>query len=625
MFCTFENNILTIKNELLTRTVRFENGVPMQSTLQSSGTVWATDGTKPIISLAGVDLSGAVVTPLENGVLLETEGLSLRWEFSMPANLPFVESTLWAKGTLPETGGSSIGSLATGVETTPQRRGFSASYTESFGSASHSLDVRALDLRDVTDHTNTLLRVTDGSMYFRGHDTYNGQIFLFSDHSSGEECIAAKLSPSRLAHYNADSADLMSETCANIHLCAPGLDAAAVSPDEWTPAYTCVLGLCPTPERERLLRAWYRSALPGGTRYIMSNTWGDRNQDKCICEEFILREIDRAAEIGVDILQIDDGWQQGITANSALKKSTVWNGGYRAADEDFWAVNKEKFPRGLQPVVDYAKEKSIGIGLWFSPDGADNYAGYKLDVETLYGFYKEYGIRHFKLDGIATPNRTAEKNLFSMLQELTDLSHGEIVFNMDITAGCRPGYLPHREKGDLFVENRYTDWGNYYPHATLRSLWQLSKYLPTERMQFEVLNLRRNKEKYNDILGPNNYDMDYAFACVMAAKPLVWMEMTGLNEEDTARLQKIAGVFKAYRNDFLDVEPIGTCPTGYSLTGFRITGKKNDYLLLLRENTESGTLPVELKEILATNDENAGRSPATLTKPRSYLFGIIKK
>ena len=43
------------------------------------------------------------------------------------------------------------------------------------------------------------------------------------------------------------------------------------------------------------------------------------------------------------------------------------------------------------------------------------------------------------------------------------------------------------------------------------------------------------------------------------------------------------------------------------------------------ENTESGTLPVELKEILATNDENAGLSPATLTKPRSYLFGIIKK
>lgn len=273
MFCIFKNNILTIKNEMLTRTVRFENGVPMQSTLQSSGTVWATDGTKPIISLAGVDLSGAVVTPLENGVLLETEGLSLRWEFAMPDNLPFVESTLWVKGTLPETGISSAGGLATGVETTPQRRGFSASYTESLGSASHSLDVRALDLRDVTDHTNTLIRITDGSMYFRGHDAYNGQIFLFSDNSTGEECIAAKLAPSRVAHYNADSADLLSETCANIHLCAPGLDAAAVSPDEWTPAYTCVLGLCPTPERERLLRAWYRSALSGGKRYIMSNTW----------------------------------------------------------------------------------------------------------------------------------------------------------------------------------------------------------------------------------------------------------------------------------------------------------------------------------------------------------------
>ena len=196
---------------------------------------------------------------------------------------------------------------------------------------------------------------------------------------------------------------------------------------------------------------------------------------------------------------------------------------------------------------------------------------------------------------------------------------------MDITAGRRLGYLPYRELGDLFVENRYTDWGNYLPHATLRNLWQLARYFPTERMQFEVLNLRRNADKYTDILGPANYDIDYAFASVMPAKPLIWMEMTGLCEEDTARLQRIAAVFKEYRDDFVDADPNGECPTGFSLTGFRIAGKQNDYLLLLRENTEKGTYPVELSAILATNDENAGMSPAALTRPRSYLFGIIKK
>ena len=40
------------------------------------------------------------------------------------------------------------------------------------------------------------------------------------------------------------------------------------------------------------------------------------------------------------------------------------------------------------------------------------------------------------------------------------------------------GYLAAREYGTLFVENRYTDFGNYYPHRTLRNLWMLARYVP---------------------------------------------------------------------------------------------------------------------------------------------------
>ena len=55
-----------------------------------------------------------------------------------------------------------------------------------------------------------------------------------------------------------------------------------------------------------------------------------------------------------------------------------------------------------------------------------------------------------------------------------------LVFNLDATAGRRAGYHMLNRYGNIFLENRYTDWGNYYPYHTLRNLWMLSKYVPAE-------------------------------------------------------------------------------------------------------------------------------------------------
>jgi hypothetical protein len=50
---------------------------------------------------------------------------------------------------------------------------------------------------------------------------------------------------------------------------------------------------------------------------IMMNTWGDRGQDGKINEKFILRELEAGAKLGITHFQIDDGWQQGLSSNSA--------------------------------------------------------------------------------------------------------------------------------------------------------------------------------------------------------------------------------------------------------------------------------------------------------------------
>ena len=57
-----------------------------------------------------------------------------------------------------------------------------------------------------------------------------------------------------------------------------------------------------------------------------------------------------------------------------------------------------------------------------------------------------------------------------------DATGGQAVFNLDVTAGRRWGYHYGNEYGNIFLENRYTDWGNYHPHWTLRNLWMLSRY-----------------------------------------------------------------------------------------------------------------------------------------------------
>ena len=57
-----------------------------------------------------------------------------------------------------------------------------------------------------------------------------------------------------------------------------------------------------------------------------------------------------------------------------------------------------------------------------------------------------------------------------------------------MTAGRRWGYHYGNEYGNIFLENRYTDWGNYHPHWTLRNLWMLARTVPPQNLQIEFLN-----------------------------------------------------------------------------------------------------------------------------------------
>ena len=498
-------------------------------------------------------------------------------------------------------------------------------------------------LRDRTDVNDWLVKRSDDALYANGVYQGKGNIFAIRDYLAGKTLLIVREAPVAFGMINPGDCDLR-QTGSYLQVCGAGFTAEGVA--EAAEGYGCTVGLADDAQLWQCYKEYHKAQASGNARHTggtMSNTWGDRSRDAAVCHDFIMRELEAAGELGLDTLQIDDGWQKGRSANSAFANSSRWGRHYEQG-QDFWDVNPDKFPYGLEPLVEKAKEYGINIGLWFSPDVTDDYTYWRQDADTLLRLYRKYGIRRFKLDGVRIENKIAESNYLRFLNAVRDESGDHISFNQDITAETRLGYLYESKYfGTLFVENRYTDWGCYFPHATLRNLWQLSAVFPPERFQFEVLNPRRNQHMYDgDPLAPIHYDIDYMFASVMVGSPLIWMELTGLHRDDVNRLKKIIKVYKEHRQAFARAQiiPIGQMPDGTGYTGFQIiTDEKSGYLILLRECCagEKGQYilssiaesTVTLTALCANYDAPAcqtvytagdGRVQIEIGKPGGYLF-----
>ena len=372
--------------------------------------------------------------------------------------------------------------------------------------------------------------------------------------------------------------------------------------------------------------------------YTISNTWGDGNQDSRICEEFILKEIDTAEILGVDVVQIDDGWQTGKTMNSAFFQNKNTWGDFYDDDSNFWKVDEEKFPSGLKVISDYAKQKGVKLGLWFAMDKPNNYANWSKDAEVILKMHNDFDVEYFKIDSLVISNPLCENNIYNFVKKVKEESNGKVKLNMDITNSRRFGYYIHPESSTLFVENRYLKSTTYYPHTTLRGLWNLSKLFPTRRFQFEVVNNGLFDEKYKEnVLRPSVYPIDYLFTSVMVANPLMWMELSSLSTESIEKLKKIIKVYKDIREDFTNslVTPMGDKPNGFRETGFYVKAPNgNAYAICLFEPLSKGEIAWNLPdnytgfEILARSDdgvlaelENNVLKVATLSRP---AYAVIK-
>ena len=365
--------------------------------------------------------------------------------------------------------------------------------------------------------------------------------------------------------------------------------------------------------RIRALHAIQRALRPyraGRDGQFLSNTWGDGHRDARINADFMMAEVKAGGELGIDVIQIDDGWQSGKSSNSAFiknRKEGVW-GNFRAGNPNFWKPDPEKFPGGLDPIVAAARERGMGFGLWFGPDKTDDYAAWQLDAATLVDFYRTYGIRYFKIDGIGMGSERGFANIRRFFDRMLADSNGEMTFDLDVTgAAKRPAYFGLPDIGPLFVENRYVGGegkgkgGLYWPHFTLRNVWTLSKVIDPVRLRVEICNPLRGQEAFGeDPLAPKFWRGDALFASVMVGSPLGWFEISELDPKTVAEMKPLVARWKQERAAMHGGEtlPVGAAPDGRAWTGFAslAADRTCGYAILFRELNEKAKYDLDFAE-----------------------------
>lgn len=301
-------------------------------------------------------------------------------------------------------------------------------------------------------------------------------------------------------------------------------------------------------QRYRLER--YATYPQSAATEVLSNSWPDLQFG--VNEEVIRKELYAAAESGINCVFIDDGWFSTFMGE----------------------IDETKFPNKFHQLAEIAGQYGIELGLWCNPlgldirhprmalwDGAEchdtmlepnpwnwlartddfhqtelqggagserSYSPIELmDQEAfqfmknkLAGFYREYGIRHFKFDlyqltafntlkGDANLHYEKYRELLEELQKEIP----ELVISMDVTRRNRPNFDFALDFGRLFLENRgrsLKDHRYYHPYMALGNLWYTLQYAPAKQLEIEMM------PQISD------YPLEYILGTTIFATPLYW-------------------------------------------------------------------------------------------------------
>jgi alpha-galactosidase len=105
-------------------------------------------------------------------------------------------------------------------------------------------------------------------------------------------------------------------------------------------------------------RTFLMHPLPYDFPWTTYNTWYAFGID--LDEERLRRQVDVAAELGLEVFYVDAGWYEGSPAQGDFG----WGLGT-------WKENRDKFPSGLAAFSAYVHSKGMRFGLWVEPERVD--------------------------------------------------------------------------------------------------------------------------------------------------------------------------------------------------------------------------------------------------------------
>ena len=297
--------------------------------------------------------------------------------------------------------------------------------------------------------------------------------------------------------------------------------------------------------------------------YIMANTWGSgaakAESLEASREENILLQIESCRDLGIDVQQIDDGWQ---------------GNQYKT-----WSPVKHRYPDGWKNVRAAAAEAGVKLGLW---------ASWVIGPEALRKTRDDGGFNYYKIDFANLGTYDRLESLIEKMRELIRHSGHTARVNWDVTENpARVGYYFARDLGNIYLENRKPFQPAqvvYVPYLVLRDAWQVARYTNLNRFQVTVQNIERvNPEVSNARL----HNHPYCVAITLMGSPIFFQETTYYTEEARNRIRPLLALYKKHRERMYRgyVFGIGHKPDDASWTGFQnhdpATGA--GYLMIFRE------------------------------------------
>lgn len=313
---------------------------------------------------------------------------------------------------------------------------------------------------------------------------------------------------------------------------------------------------------------------------LVTNVWGGGKGSASAKEENIIKEINSCADLGIDVVQIDAGWEE--------RKKPV----------DGWQISEDAYPKGFDKIMKLAEDKNVKMGIWNTAESVNEHDDKLKDLNNL-------GFLYYKIDIGTWSTYEMLRELTGHVRELAIHSQYKAKVNWDVThKGLRVGYLYNREYGNLFLqnrrlamENRNNEGSTYVPRRILKDQWKVADYLNLNQIMFNVQTTEHVDVEYSNA---RLYGDVYSFAIAMMSSPLFFTETWRYSQEDREALKQIISIYKKYRMDLYQgyVFSLGERPDDTAWTGFQNyhPGRDFGYLTIFREinNTEE-TKSIQLR------------------------------